>query len=329
MSFSAQLKTVNNKNHDIYQPAIQFFAQIYFDLKKDSDFSGLANNFIFADEESYPLILEDNGLRPTAGKVVGVAMHHMTSSDKVSHQLFFDISKIWGLIFLDEKNNDGFNINEEDRLFRLEHALNICVHELGHVHFNNVLLGFNSNMVLEKDFDTRNLYSRFHHSTKRACINEYLACLYASTRINFDQYETYRALKENVDIYFRGCPNDAEKAFNKFYETHHYGELMNGIYMPIAFLLKSSSYFLGHIHGLDQKFDETDLYEKLKTTWFIDYILKLEEILLSVYDKILNGEYDDSNLNHISPLLDDLARLFGIKATPTQEQDNVYVHIIK
>ena len=328
MSFSAQLKTVNNKNHNIYQPAIQFFAQIYFDLKKDSDFSGLANNFIFADEESYPLALEDHGLKPSAGKVVGVAMHHTISSDKISHHLFFDLSRIWGLIFLDEKNNDLFNINEEDRLFQLEHALNISVHELGHVHFNNRLLTLNSKLVLERDFDTRNLYTRFHHSTQKACINEYLACLYASSSISISQPETYRSLQDNVLIHFNDCPNDVETAFEKFYEIGNHGILMNEIYTPIAFLLKSCSYFLGHIHGLNQKFKETDLYQKIKDTWFIDHIVQLEEILFGAYDKILNDVFEDKDLNGISLLLDDIANLFGIYATPTQEQDNVYVKII-
>ena len=328
MSFSAQLKTVNNQNNDIYQSAIQFFAQIYFDLQKDSDFSGLTNNFIFADEESYPLALDDHGLKPSAGKVVGVAMHHTTSSDKISHYLFYDISKIWGLIFLNEKNNDLLNINKKDRLFQLEHALNIAVHELGHVHFNNRLLALNSKFVLEKDFDTRNLYTRFHHLTRKACINEYLACLYASSSISINQPETYRSLQDNVLIHFNDCPNEVENAFKKFYQTGHHGVLMNEIYMPIAVLLKSCSYFLGHIHGLNQKFTGTDLYYKLQDTWFIDHILQLEEILSDAYYKIRNNVFEDSDLNGIAPLLDDIANLFGINAAPTQEQDDVYVTVI-
>lgn len=328
MSFSANLRTVDNKNHEIYQPVIQFFAQLFFDLKNTSDFSGLDTNFIFADEERYELVLKDYGLKPSAGKVVGVAMHHITSSDKVSHHLFFDISKIWGLIFLDEKNNNLFDIHEADRLLELERAWNISVHELGHVHFNNALLRFNSSMVLEKDFDKRNLYSRSHHLTKKECINEYLACLYASSSISINQPDTYKTLKDNVEIYFGDCHNDAQKAFDKFEQTHNYRDLMSEIYMPIEFLLKSSAYFLGHIHGLDQKFKETDLYQKLKDTWFTDHIIQLEEILYCAYDKIQNDVFEDKDLNGISPLLDDIANLFGINATPTQEQDNVCVTVI-
>lgn len=329
MSFAAQLKTISNEHNDFFQSVIHFFAELYFELKNDSDFSGLDTNFIFTDEENYPLALKDYELKPSDGKVARVAMHHTTSNDKVSHHLFFDVSKIWGLIFLDKKNNAVFNIDEKDRLFQLEHALNISIHELGHVHFNNKLLALNSKLVLEKDFDTRNLYSRFHHSTKKACINEYLACLYASSSISMNQSETYRSLKENVEIYFGDCHNDAQKAFDTFYETHNFGDLMNEIYMPIAFLLKSSAYFLGHIHGLDQKFKETDLYQKLKDTWFIDHIIQLEEILYCAYDKIRNDVFEDEDINGVSPLLDDIANLFGINATPTQEQDNVCVQIVK
>lgn len=328
MSFSANLRTVDNKNHEIYQPVIHFFAQLFFDLKNTSDFSGLDTNFIFTDEENYLLALKDYGLKPSDGKVIGVAMHHTTSNDKVSHHLFFDISKIWGLIFLDKKNNAVFNIDEKDRLFQLEHALNISIHELGHVHFNNRLLALNSKLVLEKDFDTSNLYSRFHHSTKKACINEYLACLYASSSISMNQSETYRSLQDNVLIYFQDCPSEVKNAFEKFYQTGEHGALMNEIYMPIAFLLKSSAYFLGHIHGLDQKFKETDLYQKLKDTWFNDHIIQLEEILYCAYDKIQNDVFEDKDLNGISPLLDDIANFFGINATPTQDQDNVYVTVI-
>lgn len=327
MSFSAQLKTVNNKNHDIYQPAIQFFAQIYFDLKKDSDFSGLDTNFIFADDKSYELALKEFGLVPSNGKVIGVAMHHINTDDGIKHYLFYNVSKIIGLVFLDE-NNDQFNADETEKMFQLEHALNITVHELGHVHFNNRLLTLNSKLVLVRDFDTRNLYTRFHHSTQKACINEYLACLYASSSISINQPETYRSLQDNVLIHFNDCPNDVETAFEKFYEIGNHGILMNEIYMPIAFLLKSCSYFLGHIHGLNQKFKETDLYQKIKDTWFIEHIVQLEEILFGAYDKILNDVFEDKDLNGISPLLDDVANLFGIYATPTQEQDNVYVKII-
>lgn len=326
MNFSFQLKTVNSTYNDLYQSSIKYFAQLYFYLKKDSDFSGIDKNFIFADDESYELALKEFGLVPSNGKVVGVAMHHINTDDGIKHYLFYNVSKIIGLVFLDE-NNDQFNANETEKMLQLEHALNISVHELGHVHFNNILLNFNSKMVLEKDFDMRNLYSRFHHSTKRACINEYLACFYASTSINMDQPETYRSLKENVEIYFEDCPTDAENALNKFYDNHDYWDLMNEIYTPIAFLLKSSAYFLGHIHGLDQKFNETDLYEKLKNTWFLNYILQLEQILFITYDNIINNSYDDSDLDEISTLLDDLANLFGIQAMPTHAQDNVYVKI--
>lgn len=328
MSFSAQLKTVNNQNHDIYQFAIQFFSQIYFDLQKDSDFSGLTNNFIFADEESYTLALEDHGLKPSAGKVVGVAMHHINTDDGVKHYLFYNVSKIVGLVFLDKNINDLFDINEKERLVQLEHAWNISVHELGHVHFNNRLLALNSKVVLEKDFDTRNLYTRFHHATQKACINEYLACLYASSSISINQPETYRSLQDNVLIHFNDCPNEVENAFKKFYQTGNYAVLMNEIYMPITVLLKSCSYFLGHIHGLNQNFTGTDLYRNLQDTWFIDHILQLEEILSDAYDKIRNDVFEDSDLNRISRLLDDIANLFGINAAPTQDQDDVYVTII-
>ncbi|RFS30995.1 hypothetical protein DYI81_09255 [Acinetobacter sp. SWAC5] len=255
-------------------------------------------------------------------------MHHINTDDGVKHYLFYNVSKIVGLVFLDKNINDLFDINEKERLVQLEHAWNISVHELGHVHFNNRLLALNSKVVLEKDFDTRNLYTRFHHATQKACINEYLACLYASSSISINQPETYRSLQDNVLIHFNDCPNEVENAFKKFYQTGNYAVLMNKIYMPITVLLKSCSYFLGHIHGLNQNFTGTDLYRNLQDTWFIDHILQLEEILSDAYDKIRNDVFEDSDLNRISRLLDDIANLFGINAAPTQDQDDVYVTII-
>lgn len=329
MSFSAQLRVSNNVEQEIYKKVISIYAEFYFELKKNSDFSGL-KNFIFADNENYPVVLREFNpkLIPSNGKVVGVAMHQTSSEEKLEHSLFYNIDKISGLILLDDVNINLFNIDENEKKVQIEHALNITFHELGHVHFNNRLLAFDSKLVLEKDFDTRNIYTRFQHSTKKACINEYLACIYASSSIGVDQIETYKSLYNNVLIFAEDCPNAVRKAFQNFYISKNFGVLMNEIYTSIAFLFKQVAYFLGHIHGLSQKLSDTTLYKKLKDSCFIKPLLELEKILSNSYMNIQSGQFIDSDLDDVSILLDNLANYFGISAIPTKAHDNVFIKIL-
>ncbi|OIG77080.1 hypothetical protein A7M82_10105 [Acinetobacter baumannii] len=310
------------RDPSITKQSAAFFTEILLELSTLTDLTGLEGVTFAINDEEYLKKLKsfDERLAPSNDDGVGVAMTISSIGGDFSKNYivlnctYLELEHImveYAHLTSEEKKNEVIN--------KFAHIL---FHEMCHVN-NNIMLFNNFNRFsITTEFE--NKLQAMKHSISRVTWDEFAVCAEAN-QIGVDQTDSYEGIlfdvlskfEERLEYIYKDYMIRASTQDNSVYS-----DLFNNTYLLVYNLFKYAAYYFGDIFTKD----ENEISQKLLKHEFGNYLLRLNNILSDIYQKLSKDIAQEEDLYKVGDLAEEFISYLGLIVYPT-ENNGMFVNL--
>lgn len=306
----------------ITKQSAAFFTEILLELSTLTDLTGLEGVTFAINDEEYLKKLKsfDERLAPSNDEGVGVAMTISSIGGDFSKNYI-----VLNCTYLELEHimvEYAHLTSEEKKSEVINKFAHILFHEMCHVNNNIMLFNKFNRFSITTEFE--NKLQAMKHSISRVTWDEFAVCAEAN-QIGLNQTESYEGIlfdvlskfKERLEYIYKDYMIRASTQDNSVYS-----DLFNNTYLLVYNLFKYAAYYFGDIFTKD----ENEISQKLLKHEFGNYLLRLNNILSDIDQKLSKDIAQEEDFYKVGDLAEEFISYLGLIVYPI-EDNGMFVNL--